>query len=148
MKIRRNRPPMKRRGAALVEAAIILPILFMITLGIIEFGRALMVAQIITTAAREGTRLGILAGKSNADVKATVDSIMLDALNVSSDKYTVTITVTPASGNPDPGNECKNATTGDLVQVVVQIPFEHVGYIRPDWLSGSKLRGECAMRHE
>ena len=148
MKLLKRRQQMNRRGAVLVEAAFILPIMFMVTLGIIEFGRAMMVAQMVTTAAREGARVGIMTGKSNTDVQAAVDSMMQGGVNVTSDKYTTTITVTPASGNPDPGNQVINANTGDIVTVVVQIPFENVSYIRPDWLKASKLTGKCAMRHE
>jgi hypothetical protein len=36
-----RRPPHRRQGAALVEAALILPIFFMVVLGIVEFGRSL-----------------------------------------------------------------------------------------------------------
>ena len=148
MKVLRLRPQTDRRGAALVEAAFILPIMFMVTLGIIEFGRAMMVAQMVTTAAREGARVGIMSGKSNTDVEASINAMMEGGVNVSTDKYTTTITITPAEGNPSPGNECANANTGDIVTVVVQIPFENVSYLRPDWLKGSKLTGKCAMRHE
>ena len=144
--LQRQRPD--RRGAALVEAAFILPILFLVTLGIIEFGRAMMVAQMVTTAAREGARLGIMTGKTNADVTNAVNQFMLDAVNVTPDKFSMTITVTPAPDNPSPANEVGNANTGDLVEVVILVPFDNVSYISPDWLSGRSLRGECAMRHE
>ena len=148
MRILKHRPQTDRRGAALVEAAFILPILFMVTLGIIEFGRAMMVAQMVTTAAREGARVGIMTGKSNADVNTAVTAMMQGGANASADKYTTTITVTPAAGNPSAGNECANANSGDIVTVVVQIPFENVSYLNPDWLAGSRLTGKCAMRHE
>ena len=144
--LKRQRPD--RRGAALVEAAFILPILFLVTLGIIEFGRAMMVAQMVTTAAREGARTGILTGKTNADVTNVVNQFMLDAVNLSPDKFTMAITVTPASGNPDPMNEVGNANTGDLVEVVVRVPFDNVSYISPDWLAGRNLTGQCTMSHE
>ena len=45
------------RGQALVELALILPILLMLLLGIFEFGRAWNTKQVITDAAREGARL-------------------------------------------------------------------------------------------
>lgn len=43
-------------GAELVEAALVLPILLMLLLGIVAFGRAYNVYQTITRAAREGAR--------------------------------------------------------------------------------------------
>jgi Flp pilus assembly protein TadG len=44
------------RGAVAVEFAILVPILVMILLGIMEFGRAYNVQTTITNAAREGVR--------------------------------------------------------------------------------------------
>jgi Flp pilus assembly protein TadG len=43
-------------GAALVEFAIIAPLLFMLVFGIIEFGRAYNAQNTLTHAAREGAR--------------------------------------------------------------------------------------------
>lgn len=44
-------------AAALVEFAIVLPILLLIVFGIIDFGRALYTANNLTSAVREGARL-------------------------------------------------------------------------------------------
>ena len=48
------------RGNAVVEMALILPILLLLVFGITEFGRAWMVVNILTTAAREGARLAVV----------------------------------------------------------------------------------------
>jgi Flp pilus assembly protein TadG len=45
------------RAAALVEFAIVLPILLLIVFGIVDFGRALYTANNLTSAVREGARL-------------------------------------------------------------------------------------------
>ena len=45
-----------RGGAAIVEVAMTLPIFFLVVFAIIEFGRAMMVSQLLTNAAREGAR--------------------------------------------------------------------------------------------
>ena len=50
-----------RRGQALVEFALILPILMILLMGIIEFGRAWNVKQVLTDASREGARLAVVA---------------------------------------------------------------------------------------
>ena len=47
-------------GAELVEAALVLPLLFMLLFGIISFGRAYNVYQTMTRAAREGAREQVL----------------------------------------------------------------------------------------
>ena len=44
------------RGAAAVEFALLAPVLFMLLLGIMEFGRAYNVQVTLTNAAREGVR--------------------------------------------------------------------------------------------
>ena len=48
------------RGAALLEAAITIPMLLLLAVGIFEFGRAWQTWQVLTNAAREGARLAVL----------------------------------------------------------------------------------------
>jgi hypothetical protein len=48
------------RGQATVEFALILPVLLLIVLGIIEFGRAWNIQQVVTDAAREGARRAVI----------------------------------------------------------------------------------------
>jgi len=59
-------------GAALIEAAFVLPILLFVSIGIIEFGRAFQTWQVVTNAAREGARIAVLPGISDDMVKARV----------------------------------------------------------------------------
>jgi Flp pilus assembly protein TadG len=49
-----------QRGASAVELALLLPLLLAITFGLIEFGLFMYNQQVLTNAAREGARLGIL----------------------------------------------------------------------------------------
>ena len=48
------------RGGSLVEFAIVMPLLFMILFGIIDFGILLYDKAVITNAGREGARFGIV----------------------------------------------------------------------------------------
>ena len=64
------------RGAALLEAAITLPIILLISVGIFEFGRAYQTWQVLTNAAREGARLAVINGSTDADVTARVRGYM------------------------------------------------------------------------
>jgi len=50
-----------KRGQSLVEIALILPILLIILFGILEFGRVFHSYLVITHAAREGARYGIIS---------------------------------------------------------------------------------------
>ena len=78
------------RGAALIEAAFTLPLLLFVSVGIIEFGRAFQTWQIVTNAAREGARVAVLPGTSDAQVKSRVQSYL--DLGIS-DPQTATITI-------------------------------------------------------
>lgn len=51
----------RRRGQALVEFALIVPMFLMLVLGVYEFGRAWHVYQTITDAARDAARTAVLA---------------------------------------------------------------------------------------
>jgi Flp pilus assembly protein TadG len=57
------------RGATILETALVLPILFAVIFGILEFGRAYNIFQTVTNAAREGARYSVApwaAGTANA----------------------------------------------------------------------------------
>jgi Flp pilus assembly protein TadG len=64
------------RGAALLETAIIVPIILLISVGIFEFGRAYQTWQVLTNAAREGARIAVIAGTTDAAVRSRVNSYL------------------------------------------------------------------------
>jgi Flp pilus assembly protein TadG len=59
-------------AAQLVEFALVLPMLLLLILGIAEFGFIFQRYEVVTNAAREGARMAVLPGYSNADVIARV----------------------------------------------------------------------------
>jgi len=59
------RTPRRRRpdsGEALVEMALVLPILLVLSLGMLDFGRAFHAKSILDQAAREGARVAVITG--------------------------------------------------------------------------------------
>jgi Flp pilus assembly protein TadG len=60
-------------GQALVEFALILPILIIIILGIADFGIALYDKAMVTNASREGARAGIVF-RSTVDAKTNIET--------------------------------------------------------------------------
>lgn len=60
----------RRTGQALVEFALILPLLLLLVIGLVEFGRAWNAFHVITDAAREGARTAVVA-----DATITQDSV-------------------------------------------------------------------------
>jgi len=63
-------------GAELIEFALIFPTLLLVILGIIDFGFLFQRYEVVTNAAREGARVAILPGYSDADVQARVDQYL------------------------------------------------------------------------
>jgi Flp pilus assembly protein TadG len=74
-----------RRGASVMEAALVLPIVMIFLLGILEYGRYVMTLQVLTNAAREGahyalshtepvTLLGTTYGNATSDVTTIVQN--------------------------------------------------------------------------
>ncbi len=100
-------------GQALIEMAIALPILLALLIGIFEFARAYNVQQVITNAAREGAREGVLPLSFEADAVTRANNRLADASIVSA---TVTYTCT-GSGS---------CTTGDAVSVTITVPYTFV----------------------
>lgn len=65
-----------QRGAALIETAITLPIILLVSVGIFEFGRAFQTWQVLTNAAREGARIAILSDTTDEQVRTAVKDYM------------------------------------------------------------------------
>lgn len=101
-----------RRGGAVVEMAVVSPLLLMILLGTIEFGYVFMIQQSITNAAREGCRLASLnSNYTDADIQARVhDSLQSTGVNVTASMVTITHAT---QANP-------------TVQVSVRVPYKDV----------------------
>jgi Flp pilus assembly protein TadG len=66
------------RGAALLETAITLPIILLVSVSIFEFGRAYQVQQVLTNAAREGARVACIEGTTDAQVTTIVRNYLTD----------------------------------------------------------------------
>jgi hypothetical protein len=137
-----------RSGAAVVEMALILPIFFMVVLGIVEFGRAMMVGQLLPNAARHGARTAIVEGSTNVEVETTIEDFLAESLGVSPAEVAITITIIPAPGNDDPANDLSASGSKDLCKVLVEIPYNDVSYIPASYLGGKVLKGFSSMRHE
>jgi Flp pilus assembly protein TadG len=69
----------RAEGQAVLELALLAPLLMLVVVGLVHIGWALNVHQIITTAAREGARVGTRAGATEAAMRATVLNVCRDA---------------------------------------------------------------------
>jgi Flp pilus assembly protein TadG len=126
----------KRRGAAVVEFAVVAPVFITLVFGMIEYGRMVMVQQMLTNASREGARVGVLDGATTAEVTSAVTTYLTNATVSGS-----TVTVTP--------NPPSSAGYGAPVTVTVSIPFSQVSWLpTPMFLSGKTLTATSVMRRE
>ena len=64
------------RGAELVEFALVFPMLLLVIVGIMDFGLLFQRYEVLTAAAREGARVAILPGYTDADVEARVNAYL------------------------------------------------------------------------
>jgi Flp pilus assembly protein TadG len=69
---RRIRRLAGERGTAILETALTLPLLLLVSVGIFEFGRAYQTWQVLTNAAREGARIAVLPNQVAGAVEARV----------------------------------------------------------------------------
>ena len=124
-----------RRGIATVEFAIIAPLFFLLVLGSIELGRALMVQQILTNSSRVGARNAVtLSGTAESAITAAED------FAAGASVADVNVTVSP---NP------QTAPAGQMITVTVSVPYANVSWVPAPWFMGDKtLTATSAMRKE
>jgi Flp pilus assembly protein TadG len=138
VRLRRSRWPISRdsrRGAAVTEFAIVAPIFFLMIIGFLEFGRALMVQQVLINASRVGARQAITTGASAAEVETAVeeyaDGVAVPGVDVSI--------------SPDPAS----ATAGTTITVTTSVAFSDVSWMASPWFLGGKtLTASSQMRKE
>lgn len=103
------------RGAAAVEFAIILPLLFLVIGGVVDLGRALYSQVTLTNAAREGARaavVGITAG--------SVETRAMTAIPEGPLRAAANVTINPPSG-------CVGSSDPlDVVDVEVSAEFDWI----------------------
>lgn len=85
------------RGTALLEVAMTLPVLLLVTVGIMEFGRAYQTQQVLTNAAREGARVAVLPVQPAGAVEARVAAYLSAGQIGNPASATVTVTATTIS---------------------------------------------------
>ena len=91
-----------RRGAAAVEAAVVLPVLLIFIAGIVDIGRLPKYADTLTNAARIGAQYGCTNTTTAADITSIQAVVKAELTNenltVSASNPTITITTPTVSG--------------------------------------------------
>ncbi len=127
----------KRIGAAVVEFAVVAPIFLLFVFGLIEYGRMVMVQQVLTNASREGARVAVLEGSTETDVVGAVVNYCAASQ--------IAITEDDVSIPQDPAT----AGNGDPVAVTVGVAFRDVSWLpSPMYLGAAQLSATSVMRKE
>ena len=105
-----------RRGNLLVETAIVLPLLLVLTLGLLEYGWLFLKAQQITNASRQGARVGARADATVAEIAAAVEGAMAAGGMAASGFALVITPVDPSALN-----------AGETLTVEISVPYANIG---------------------
>jgi Flp pilus assembly protein TadG len=100
----------KQGGQALVELALLLPVLIIFLFGIIEFGRVFNAYLVVTHASREGVRAGVV-GATDAEITQRIN----DSTGILN-QQNLTVTISPNTTQRDRGAPL-------IVQVDYQVPI-------------------------
>ena len=124
------------RGTALIEFTLVLPLLLIMTVAAVDFGRAFFVKNVVAQAAREGVRLRAVS--SSAD-SALVRDRVLQVANASN----VTVTTLNITG-PDAERQV-------TVEVIAEFNWIFPGVFNlfgANFTNPMPLTGEAVMRNE
>lgn len=146
----------RQRGAALIEFALVMPLLIFLLLGIIEFGIMVMHQMTLEQAAREASRLAAVQDPTTEILErienSTTNLPNQDEVEVSMSYSTDNGTTFAYALGDTPGGE-NNAPPGSLVRITVDCPHHLVSGSFFGWLTGAvnntvPLRADVVMRRE
>jgi Flp pilus assembly protein TadG len=125
---RLRRRARRRLGVAAVEFALVLPVLTTMLIGVLEVGRISDLQQLLAIAAREGARQAATGQLTNAQVQQVALNCLKTGLGDTSGTMTKNVVIT-VNDLTAPGTDVSNATTLDVLQVTITIPYKDVRWI-------------------
>ncbi len=123
----------RREGAALVEFAICVPVLFLMFFASVEFCRVAMIRHTADNAVYEGCRVGIIPGATSGEVTVEAERV-LSTVGISD----ATITVTPGVIDSDT----------EEVRVQVSVSVDSNSFLPTQYFSGQTIDRELTLRRE
>ena len=109
----------RQKGAALIEVALTLPLLLLVSVGIFEFGRAYQTWQVLTNAAREGARIAVLPDSTDDAVEDRARAYMESGQLPEFDTADIDVT-------HDTDIDTGGGTMSTASQVTINYPFSFV----------------------
>jgi Flp pilus assembly protein TadG len=134
--IRRKRHnPTARRGTAVVELAVMLPVFVLILLATIEACTMIFLQQTLKIAAHEGVRAAVVPGSTATNVTNTALAFLMQR-NVNG----ATVTITP--------NNYTTSPYGTVLEVQVSAGCDANSVFPPLFYSGQTVIGSAIMMKE
>ena len=137
--------------------AIVLPVFGVFLAGLMETGHALMVMDVLNSAAKQAARLGALEGKTTAQVMTLAQDKISGAVTPGD----ATVMIKNGSDFDTPGFdptgldyaslpdiEVLDAESKELFIVRIEVPYNDVAILPPFWIKNITLSGQAVMRHE
>lgn len=146
----------ERRGATIVEMAVVTPVFAVFLAAIMEFGHAFLVVGTLNAAAKQAARFGAVEGISTSDTITHANGILAAAI----DTAQATVLVKDASVfdeptlpetidyNDLPNIELSTAERRHLYVVRIEVDYNDVAIVPPFWAKDIQLVGQSVMRHE
>lgn len=114
----------RRKGQALVEFALVIPLFLLLLVGLFDLGRAVFAYNTLTNAAREGARIAIVNQYKPSIIQRAKDQTAIVELNdpsVSIDFYQVN-----ADGTADTSTRCALVAVGCLAVVSFEATYRPI----------------------
>jgi Flp pilus assembly protein TadG len=134
MRVRADR----RRGSASAELALVVPLFLLMICGTLETSRVCSVSEILTNVARDGCRVAVANGKTNADAQVRMTTLLS---NAGITGYSTPV-ITPA--------DVTASNLGDQVTVTISVNFSHVTWLPISYVLSSSMpiSGRAVMSSE
>ncbi len=132
---RLSKPGWGGRGMTTVEAALVFPLLILMTFGVIEYGWMFVKAHELANVARQAARTAALPS-SAGESPDTVVQTMMQQVGMGSAGYVVTY---------NPPNYA-SAASGTLVTVSISVPYANIGLLPNLPLWNTPCRAPCRRR--
>jgi Flp pilus assembly protein TadG len=123
----------KRRGAAAVEFAVVLPVVVFLFLGAVELSRGVMIDHSLQEAARAGCRVYSVATTPQQEVDDILAVCMNDA---GVTNYQVVF---------DPATKAEIDKKMEPVTVSISVAYSDVAWLSPRYLSGATITASCTL---
>jgi Flp pilus assembly protein TadG len=148
----------RRRGTTAVEFAVVLPVFFTFTFGLIEYGRLQLTTNVLKNAARQAARYGSTEGITTSDAVSRANAILASAMSVEDVELLVkdasaydgggTLPESSSDYTAMPDIELNDAEPRQLFVVRASVAYNEVALIPLECFSGVVLTAQSFMRHE